>query len=78
MLHNKVNIRLGKEDFDCTRLEGLYDCGCGDESYTHAAVGTMEEGEHSNRIDPVGVLLSRAAQNISQSHKITNEELIPG
>lgn len=31
-LHNLVNERLGKEEFDCgVGLEGLYDCGCGDE-----------------------------------------------
>ena len=52
-LHNQVNVRLGKDEFDCSavsrvilagiaekltradacvlQLEGLYDCGCGDE-----------------------------------------------
>ncbi|GAA6006526.1 hypothetical protein JCM10207_004962 [Rhodosporidiobolus poonsookiae] len=29
-LHNQVNARLGKPEFDCaTDLEGQYDCGCG-------------------------------------------------
>lgn len=27
--HNKVNVRLGKEIFDCSKLD--YDCGCGDD-----------------------------------------------
>jgi hypothetical protein len=25
-----VNARLGKEEFDCNDLDGVYDCGCGD------------------------------------------------
>jgi FAD-linked sulfhydryl oxidase len=29
-IHNKVNKRLNKPDFDCTTLDGEYDCGCGD------------------------------------------------
>ncbi|GAA5909099.1 flavin-linked sulfhydryl oxidase [Sporobolomyces salmoneus] len=29
-LHNLVNLRLGKPEFDCSKnLEGIYDCGCG-------------------------------------------------
>lgn len=29
-LHNLVNARLGKDEFDCSAdLEGVYDCGCG-------------------------------------------------
>lgn len=31
-LHNQVNERLHKPEFDCAGgLEGLYDCGCGDD-----------------------------------------------
>jgi hypothetical protein len=26
-----VNVRLGKDEFDCNALEGTYDCGCGGE-----------------------------------------------
>jgi len=29
-IHNNVNKRLGKPDFDCNDLDGTYDCGCGD------------------------------------------------
>jgi len=35
-LHNQVNIRLEKPVFDCSQLEGMYDCGCGDEQNTTA------------------------------------------
>ncbi|KAL1408305.1 hypothetical protein Q8F55_005111 [Vanrija albida] len=31
-LHNKVNERLGKPEFDCLTLDATYDCGCGDNS----------------------------------------------
>ncbi|EPZ36898.1 Erv1/Alr domain-containing protein [Rozella allomycis CSF55] len=27
-LHNKVNLRLGKAEFDCERLNERWDCGC--------------------------------------------------
>jgi len=30
-LHNQVNERLAKSQFDCANLDGIYDCGCGDE-----------------------------------------------
>ncbi|KAJ7216583.1 ERV/ALR sulfhydryl oxidase domain-containing protein [Mycena pura] len=30
-IHNRVNERLGKEEFDCAHLDETYDCGCGDE-----------------------------------------------
>jgi FAD-linked sulfhydryl oxidase len=31
MVHNIVNKRLKKPEFDCKGLGDLYDCGCGDE-----------------------------------------------
>lgn len=31
-LHNRVNERLGKPEFDCSTLPEIYDCGCGDPS----------------------------------------------
>ena len=27
-IHNKINARLGKEEYDCSRVLGDYDCGC--------------------------------------------------
>jgi len=29
-LHNQVNERLHKPEFDCANLDATYDCGCGD------------------------------------------------
>ena len=28
-IHNLVNTRLSKPEFDCTKLDEAYDCGCG-------------------------------------------------
>ncbi|KAH6615477.1 ERV/ALR sulfhydryl oxidase domain-containing protein [Chaetomium sp. MPI-SDFR-AT-0129] len=30
-VHNQVNKRLKKEEFDCNNIGDFYDCGCGDE-----------------------------------------------
>jgi FAD-linked sulfhydryl oxidase len=30
-LHNEVNKRLHKPEFDCADLDATYDCGCGDQ-----------------------------------------------
>jgi FAD-linked sulfhydryl oxidase len=31
MVHNKVNKRLQKPEFNCENIGDAYDCGCGDE-----------------------------------------------
>jgi hypothetical protein len=41
-LHNLINLRLGKEEFDCLTLDSTYDCGCGDDPL--AQNGTSIEG----------------------------------
>jgi FAD-linked sulfhydryl oxidase len=30
-VHNEVNTRLKKEQFDCAKIGDFYDCGCGDD-----------------------------------------------
>lgn len=35
-VHNLVNKRLGKPEYPCDKLEGDYDCGCGDVKATSA------------------------------------------
>ncbi|GJJ74314.1 FAD-linked sulfhydryl oxidase [Entomortierella parvispora] len=30
-IHNIVNIRLGKAEFDCSTLENVYQCGCAED-----------------------------------------------
>ncbi|RXK36063.1 thiol oxidase [Tremella mesenterica] len=39
-IHNLVNARLGKPEFDCLTLDATYDCGCGDESSTSVSISS--------------------------------------
>jgi hypothetical protein len=39
-VHNQVNERLGKPEFDCLTLDATYDCGCGDEESGTKSAGT--------------------------------------
>lgn len=36
-VHNQVNARLKKPEFDCAHLDEEYDCGCGDEPISKKA-----------------------------------------
>ncbi|WVW86689.1 hypothetical protein I302_108743 [Kwoniella bestiolae CBS 10118] len=42
-VHNLVNERLGKSEFDCLTLDETYDCGCGDERGTATQAKEAEE-----------------------------------
>ncbi|WWC73479.1 uncharacterized protein I206_107449 [Kwoniella pini CBS 10737] len=52
-VHNLVNERLGKPEFDCLTLDETYDCGCGDESITTSlkpeATGEMAKNLEDER-----------------------------
>jgi FAD-linked sulfhydryl oxidase len=52
-IHNLVNSRLKKAEFDCTKLDETYDCGCGDPPLTSSAV--HEGGEVSDRKEPTRI-----------------------
>lgn len=41
-VHNLVNERLGKSQFDCLKLDETYDCGCGPE--TSSTTSTARDG----------------------------------
>ncbi|GAA6064541.1 hypothetical protein JCM10212_005645 [Sporobolomyces blumeae] len=44
-LHNQVNLRLGKPEFDCSKdLEGIYDCGCGGDEVSEDETKRHEVG----------------------------------
>ena len=51
-VHNQVNDRLGKPQFDCTQIGDFYDCGCGDdddeesEGKTGGDVAELKEKKH--------------------------------
>ncbi|KAK3291926.1 ERV/ALR sulfhydryl oxidase domain-containing protein [Chaetomium fimeti] len=42
-VHNEVNKRLKKEEFDCNKIGDFYDCGCGDEGGKKEDGGKKEE-----------------------------------
>ncbi|KAI0753391.1 ERV/ALR sulfhydryl oxidase domain-containing protein [Daedaleopsis nitida] len=42
-LHNQVNDRLGKPEFDCANLDSTYDCGCGDEPVGSSTAGSTND-----------------------------------
>lgn len=37
-VHNQVNARLQKPEFDCANLDATYDCGCGDDPISSSAL----------------------------------------
>lgn len=55
-LHNKVNKRLGKADYDCTTVLEDYDCGCGadeeDEKSGKAGSGKVRAGSVKGAVKP--------------------------
>ncbi|OCH93520.1 hypothetical protein OBBRIDRAFT_832609 [Obba rivulosa] len=42
-VHNEVNARLGKPEFDCTHLDETYDCGCGEEPVSSSATTAQDD-----------------------------------
>ncbi|PCH35687.1 hypothetical protein WOLCODRAFT_140025 [Wolfiporia cocos MD-104 SS10] len=44
-VHNQVNARLHKPDFDCANLDATYDCGCGDEPVGSSAPAVQAEND---------------------------------
>lgn len=54
--HNKVNERLEKPTFDCTKIGDFYDCGCGDDKKGKEKEGDEEEGkrEEADGVDGIG------------------------
>lgn len=54
-LHNLVNLRLDKPEFDCSKdLEGIYDCGCGSDEEEGTGLsrkGARAEEEGEKKLD---------------------------
>ncbi|WVQ75047.1 hypothetical protein IAR50_004656 [Cryptococcus sp. DSM 104548] len=46
-VHNQVNARLGKPEFDCLTLDATYDCGCGDEGNSTSTSGVVPESDRN-------------------------------
>lgn len=62
-VHNQVNARLGKSEFDCANLDATYDCGCGD---------TPVNGPKSVTSDPMDLEVD------SSKDRVTGVGLIQG
>lgn len=56
-IHNKVNERLNKDEYDCTKILEDYDCGCGDDEKKQDFTLGNESMEHLREIsvDEVGL-----------------------
>jgi FAD-linked sulfhydryl oxidase len=44
-VHNQVNKRLGKEEFDCSNIGDFYDCGCAEDPKEKKEGGSKVETE---------------------------------
>ncbi|AEO67865.1 uncharacterized protein THITE_2117004 [Thermothielavioides terrestris NRRL 8126] len=53
-VHNEVNKRLKKEQFDCNKIGDFYDCGCGDEDGKK-----KKEGESADLKERDGVTVEK-------------------
>ena len=49
-VHNEVNVRVGKPNFDCAKLDETYDCGCGDALVSSTSATTLPTA--SSSVDP--------------------------
>lgn len=77
-LHNLVNKRLGKEEFDCSAgLAGIYDCGCADEDTGLAKEeeAPKPKGRGRQRLTPVG---SKIVEEEVKRDPFTGQELVGG
>lgn len=52
-LHNEVNKRLEKPDFDCAHLSDEYDCGCGDEPVSEKPAAAANTQAVDDDFDPM-------------------------
>ena len=52
-VHNLVNERLGKPEFDCLTLDEKYDCGCGPEGSASVAVEGAVETKRAEQAEDV-------------------------
>jgi len=59
-VHNQVNERLGKPEFDCANLDATYDCGCGDEPVSTKTISRdpmdLEADLSKDRVTGVGLI----------------------
>lgn len=78
-LHNLVNERLGKEEFDCSaNLEGVYDCGCAEDPVGNAAtLGTLPKGKSASKVG-ARAMRSLLGDDTRRRDPMTGAELVGG
>lgn len=73
-VHNQVNARLGKPEFDCLTLDETYDCGCGDDANMSSSVSiasspsAVTESSDTNGINVVKAMTEAVDDPIILSH----------
>ncbi|GAA5994168.1 hypothetical protein JCM5350_006340 [Sporobolomyces pararoseus] len=77
-LHNLVNLRLGKPEFDCSKdLEGIYDCGCGtdeEEGTGLSRTGLTEKEQQERKVEEE----EKKNERVSKTDPETGLELVGG
>jgi FAD-linked sulfhydryl oxidase len=61
-VHNEVNKRLQKPEFDCAHLSDEYDCGCGDEPVTTKSDTKTDPAADTSKDDLTGVDMIRGGR----------------
>lgn len=56
-VHNLVNVRLKKPEFDCTKLDETYDCGCGPEGANSTATIHLADKKAGDKDELTGAML---------------------
>ncbi|KIY51462.1 hypothetical protein FISHEDRAFT_37069 [Fistulina hepatica ATCC 64428] len=56
-VHNQVNARLHRQEFDCANLDEQYDCGCGDEPIS----GKKTSSETADHVEEIAQNNAKAA-----------------
>nr|XP_031859017.1 uncharacterized protein CI109_005522 [Kwoniella shandongensis]KAA5526089.1 hypothetical protein CI109_005522 [Kwoniella shandongensis] len=69
-VHNQVNARLGKPEFDCLTLDSTYDCGCGDETGSATSIG--QEAVETGTSKEV-VMSVEEEQELTSGHDVPEE-----
>lgn len=69
-VHNEVNKRLKKEEFDCSKIGDFYDCGCGEED-SKAGKNEDQEPETTTAADSTGELKGREGITLEKEDGLT-------
>ncbi|KAH8103477.1 ERV/ALR sulfhydryl oxidase domain-containing protein [Cristinia sonorae] len=78
-VHNEVNARLKKPEFDCANLDATYDCGCGDDPISSSSSSAASPTATSNgKTDIIGHLHDPMEDESIQRDKDTGVGMIKG